>query len=210
MTYESAPTARTEIVASYEAYDSSIVGALSAVDSHWLELSINGAAQSPRERVLSVPFAQVAGVANQVNQTALDSIGYVKQTPFIQSGYLSAYGNPVIESDVNASYSTTFNYQFSELIQVSEGQKIVFKNFIGDSTSYQYVRGDNNSNATYTALNNLLIKKLGSTPSDVYRADIIYDERLYDGSTFNWDVEFYGPIDVQLERRVISSATSPK
>ena len=64
VTYESAPTAGTEIVASYEANDSSIVGALSAVDAHWLELSVDGTAQSPRERILSVPFAQVAGVAN--------------------------------------------------------------------------------------------------------------------------------------------------
>jgi hypothetical protein len=60
VTYGSAPTAGTEIVASYEANDSSIVGALSAADAHWLELSVNGSAQSPRERVLSVPFAQVA------------------------------------------------------------------------------------------------------------------------------------------------------
>ena len=37
-----------------------IAGALSAADAHWLELSVDGTAQSPRERVLSVPFAQVA------------------------------------------------------------------------------------------------------------------------------------------------------
>ena len=65
--YESAPAAGTEIVASYEANDSSIVGALSAVDAHWLELSVNGSAQSPRERVLSVPFAQVAGRLSSEN-----------------------------------------------------------------------------------------------------------------------------------------------
>ena len=59
--YESAPAAGTEIVATYEVNESSIVGALSAASSHWLELSIDGTAQSPRERVLSVPFAQVAG-----------------------------------------------------------------------------------------------------------------------------------------------------
>jgi hypothetical protein len=59
--YESAPTAGTEITASYDANDTSIVGALSAANTHWLELSIDGAAQSTRERVLSVPFAQIAG-----------------------------------------------------------------------------------------------------------------------------------------------------
>ena len=203
VTYESAPIERTEIVASYEANDSSIVGALSAADSHWLELSVNASAQSPRERVLSVPFAQVAGVAKQVNQTELDRSGYVKHTPVIQSGYLSAYGKPVIESDVEAGRGGTFNFQFSDQIQVSEGQKIVFKNFIGDNSTYQYGGGNN-----YTIYNNLLIKKPSSTPSDVNRADILYDERLLSGSNLSWDVEFYGPIDVQLERRVISSATS--
>jgi hypothetical protein len=60
VTYETAPAAGTEILATYEANDSSIVGALSAAEAHWLELSVDGEAQSPRERVLSVPFAQVA------------------------------------------------------------------------------------------------------------------------------------------------------
>jgi hypothetical protein len=68
VTYESAPTAGTEIVASYEANDSSIVGALSAADAHWLELSVDGTAQAPRERVLSVPFAQVAGRLSSENR----------------------------------------------------------------------------------------------------------------------------------------------
>ena len=123
----------------------------------------------------------------------------MEAAPVIQSGYLSAYGKPVIESDVVAYGSDTFNFQFSDLIQVPEGQKIVFKNFYGNNSTYP-----GSSNTIY---NNLLIKKPGSTPSDVYRADILYDQRLVSGSNLSWDVEFYGPIDVQLERRVMSSAT---
>ena len=69
--YESAPAAGTEIVATYEVNESSIVGALSAANAHWLELSVDGTAQSPRERVLSVPFAQVAGRLSSGNR--LDS-----------------------------------------------------------------------------------------------------------------------------------------
>jgi len=60
-TYEAAPSAGVEITASYQALEASIVGALSAADAHWIELSIDGDTQSPRERILSVPFAQVAG-----------------------------------------------------------------------------------------------------------------------------------------------------
>jgi hypothetical protein len=47
-----------------------IVGALTSASSHWLELSIDGAAQSPRERILSVPFAQVAGRVSAGSITA--------------------------------------------------------------------------------------------------------------------------------------------
>ena len=70
-TYEAAPSAGVEITASYDANDTSIVGALSAADSHWIELSIDGDTQSPRERVLSVPFAQVALSANSINENTL-------------------------------------------------------------------------------------------------------------------------------------------
>ena len=58
-----APSSGTEITASYNYSDSGIGGALSSHNAHWLELSMDGTAQSPRERVLSVPFAQVAGFA---------------------------------------------------------------------------------------------------------------------------------------------------
>lgn len=64
VTYETAPPTATEITASYQASDSSIRGALSAADSHWLELTINGEIQAPRERVLSVPFAFTSLRAN--------------------------------------------------------------------------------------------------------------------------------------------------
>ena len=59
----SAPTANTDITASYNYMDATLSGALSSHASHWLELSVDGIAQLPRERVLSVPFAQVAGSA---------------------------------------------------------------------------------------------------------------------------------------------------
>ena len=65
-TYEAAPSAGVQITASYDANDTSIVGALSAADAHWLELSIDGDTQSPRERILSVPFALVAGSARTI------------------------------------------------------------------------------------------------------------------------------------------------
>ena len=59
----SAPTSSVDITASYNYLDTTLSGALSSHNSHWLELSVDGTVQAPRERVLSVPFAQVAGSA---------------------------------------------------------------------------------------------------------------------------------------------------
>ena len=59
-TYEAAPSAGVEILASYQANKGTISGALQEADSHWLELTVDGNTQSSRERILSVPFAQVA------------------------------------------------------------------------------------------------------------------------------------------------------
>jgi hypothetical protein len=59
--YAVAPDFRTRVVATYKTLEPSIIGALSEASSHWLELTVDGTAQNPRERILSVPFAQVAG-----------------------------------------------------------------------------------------------------------------------------------------------------
>ena len=79
--YETAPAAGTEIMASYDTLDSSIVGALSASASHWLELSVDGDAQTPRERILSVPFAQVAGVSEQAAGELAEAVASLSRNP---------------------------------------------------------------------------------------------------------------------------------
>lgn len=56
-TYESASVLGTEIVASYQASENSITGALQEAGSHWIELIVDGQMQAPRERILTVPFA---------------------------------------------------------------------------------------------------------------------------------------------------------
>ena len=55
-----APSSGTDITASYDYSESGVSGALRTGSAHWIELSVDGDTQSPRERVLSVPFAQVA------------------------------------------------------------------------------------------------------------------------------------------------------
>ena len=59
-TYASAPAAGKTITATYRYSATGISGALAAGSEQWLELTIDGVAQSPRQKVLAVPFALVA------------------------------------------------------------------------------------------------------------------------------------------------------
>ena len=61
------PPAGTAIEVSFNYEEAGITGALSSGSSHWLELTVDGAVQATRERVLAVPFAQVAGKSTEAN-----------------------------------------------------------------------------------------------------------------------------------------------
>jgi hypothetical protein len=65
VTYDSAPPAGRAIRASYNTYESAIFGVLRNGDSHWFEVLIDGVAQSPRNKLLQVPFALIARRAEQ-------------------------------------------------------------------------------------------------------------------------------------------------
>ena len=59
-TYATAPAAGRSITATYRYSASGISGALAAGSEQWLELTVDGVAQSPRQKVLAVPFAMNA------------------------------------------------------------------------------------------------------------------------------------------------------
>ena len=63
--YAVAPAVQTGVVATYKTLEPSIIGALSEASSHWLELTVDGT----RARILSVPFAQVAGTLKSNNKS---------------------------------------------------------------------------------------------------------------------------------------------
>ena len=81
-----APAAGVEITANYDYLDATVVGALSSHESHWLELSVDGSAQSPRERVLSVPFAHFAAYSNETLSSSR-TINYVNQWEVTDNTY---------------------------------------------------------------------------------------------------------------------------
>jgi hypothetical protein len=72
--YASSPSSGTGVVATYKTLEPSIIGALSEASSHWIELTVDGNAQNPRERILSVPFAQVARAL--LGNSENDSLNY--------------------------------------------------------------------------------------------------------------------------------------
>ena len=206
VTYESAPIARTEIVASYEANDSSIVGALSAADSHWLELSVNGSAQSPRERVLSVPFAQVAGKVSQITDSVIESVGLVKVNPVTETGYLSAYGQPIINTDITGPYGVTFNDQYSETLHVPLGKAVLFTHTKGNSAGYKYVSSGHGTQQDANVSNVILIKRPNSTPNETNSEELLFTIGVPSNPRFH--EKYYGPVDIQVRHRVYSTATA--
>ena len=73
-TYATAPAAGQSITATYRYSAGGISGALAAGAEQWLELTVDGTAQSPRQKVLAVPFAlrcKTADVATSINESSL-------------------------------------------------------------------------------------------------------------------------------------------
>lgn len=64
--YASAPAGGQTITATYRYSATGISGALTAGAEHWLELTVDGVAQMPRQKVLAVPFAYRAEIALSV------------------------------------------------------------------------------------------------------------------------------------------------
>lgn len=62
--FNGAPAEGRAITATYRYGTSGITGALSSGAEHWMAISVDGAAQAIRQRVLAVPFAATSNLAN--------------------------------------------------------------------------------------------------------------------------------------------------
>ena len=75
---------------------SGILGALASGSEQWLELSVNGVPQTPRQRLLAVPFAMIAGGLPDGTVTAPmianGAVGASKLSPGAASANLSLPG----------------------------------------------------------------------------------------------------------------------
>ena len=135
-TYEAAPSAGVEITASYDANDTSIVGALSAADSHWLELNVDGTPQTPRERILSVPFAQVAGRVNYNSTPELDLLVSKLGNVLFSTGY-SSFNSLNIRADYDVSHEfVTQGGSWTLMIDEAYVRAVNWKTYLNSGGGY--------------------------------------------------------------------------
>ena len=63
------PAEGTKFTATFRYAESGIMGALGSAAEHWMEVTIGGEKQEPRQRLVAVPFALKSGVANRLKDS---------------------------------------------------------------------------------------------------------------------------------------------
>ena len=101
--YNAAPTAGRSITATYRTPESGITGALQDESQPWVEVIVNGIAQSPRQKVLAVPFATFSSKA-----AFADSVD--ERNLVIPTSTLSRLIDEVAFSGVNSSFYRTEDF----------------------------------------------------------------------------------------------------
>jgi hypothetical protein len=79
--YNAAPASGKTISATYRSPGAGIIGALSENNQPWVEVSVSGIAQVLRQKVLTVPFAQVASHAVSSAEVTSPNYGVLFQPP---------------------------------------------------------------------------------------------------------------------------------
>ena len=149
-TYATATAAGQSITATYRYSASGISGALAAGAEQWLELTVAGVAQSPRQKVLAVPFALCAKSAltvNSVNDSAL-AVGTLELQSRIDStlkliaaSAVSGTGPSLIPEAQIERFGTSFpNGQYGKMVSTdsslgANGIEINKKITLGTTTS---------------------------------------------------------------------------
>jgi hypothetical protein len=100
-TYSSAPTAGRTISATYRYGTNGIIAALSSGAEHWISISVDGALQGTRQRVLAAPFATKAQFAEKSSGELQREIEDMKNDLSLIAGGIST------SSIVSESFSTS-------------------------------------------------------------------------------------------------------
>jgi hypothetical protein len=143
-TYSSAPTEGRTISATYRYTTSAITAAISASSEQWLQLTVDGVNQVPRQRVLAVPFAQRAAVAdtavtassaltaNMATSVADGSITAQKFSPNALTDAIGPVGNVIYSRSnrtdlIDQGYINISTIDKSSLIYLSSNSVNSFK-----------------------------------------------------------------------------------
>ena len=79
--FNGAPTAGRTITATCRTPASGISGALAGDNQPWAEITVDGVAQVPRQKILTVPFASVSSYAKTAETVSSPSFGVLFQSP---------------------------------------------------------------------------------------------------------------------------------
>ncbi|MDA7496805.1 hypothetical protein N8491_03295 [Akkermansiaceae bacterium] len=125
------PAAGVKFTATYRYNEAGIVGALGTAAEHWMEVTIGGEKQEPRQRLVAVPFALTARDVIKKPQTVRLNFGWTNEagvTKFIdassfrRTSVLDQLGDRMSTRTPNPS-STGNNYRYlghGELLDVIE------------------------------------------------------------------------------------------
>jgi hypothetical protein len=145
--YNGAPAAGRTITATYRTPASGVYGALDSDSQPWAEISVNGTPQTPRQRVLAVPFAKISSKSLVSEKTKNSGYSVIKQPPSlsIMTGNEGGNGTDVTWEAYkdqiyipNDSELMFFQYKGSWNAGWSYGSPtgnytVIFRFFIGDT-----------------------------------------------------------------------------
>ena len=174
-----APTSNVDITASYNYMDATLSGALSSHASHWLELSVDGTAQSPRERVLSVPFAQLAGSAlnTQVKRNYPCSTGW-----FIKEGNYTSFADlPLQLPQYNQpeNYGAFFYPNFSAKVKSIKSVNVTLGSGSNSGAKFYLYAVDSYTNERTTLAYFMIPSYPANTQQDYSSEEITLDTEKY-------------------------------
>ena len=142
--YNGAPAAGKTISATYRTPSAGISGAIGGSNQPWLETTVNGTAQSPRQKILTVPFAikaESVNIDSVASETKLVNIP-VKQFAVPHNGDESyGFGQPNAEFPItqgNFNTSQQFGgkgqWQIPESVRRIKAIRITYKTVAASET----------------------------------------------------------------------------
>ena len=162
VTYTPAPPAGRSITATYRYSTAGISGALAAGAEQWLELTVDGVAQSPRQRVLAVPFAMNA----LTSQVASESTGLL-------SKQLNDLGTDLALLAAGMSVNTMFSEKFAtSKINVLTGETTL----LDDGQAYAPILRTSNGDINNLSVRGAFVNCISGYAASGYTLTITYSD----------------------------------